>query len=204
MNAISLKGFPDGSAVKNLPASAGHAGLIPGLGRSAEGNGNQLQFLLGKFHGQRSLLLLLLLSHFGHVWLCVTPQTAAHQATPFLGFSRQEHWSGLPFSSPMHESEKRKGSRSVMSNSSWPHGLQPTWLLCPCNFPGENTGVGCHRFLREEPGRMQSMRSWRVRHHLETEHAGISLKICSSYSHTLIFAEGSADVLHWCFNRVTR
>ena len=31
---------------------------------------------------------------------------AAHQAPPSLGFSRQEHWSGLPFSSPMHESEK--------------------------------------------------------------------------------------------------
>ena len=25
---------------------------------------------------------------------------------PSLGFSRQEHWSGLPFPSPMHESEK--------------------------------------------------------------------------------------------------
>ena len=34
------------------------------------------------------------------------PQTAAHQAPPSLGFSRQEHWSGLPFPSPMHESEK--------------------------------------------------------------------------------------------------
>ena len=30
---------------------------------------------------------------------------AAHQACPSLGFSRQEHWSGLPFPSPMHESE---------------------------------------------------------------------------------------------------
>ena len=29
-----------------------------------------------------------------------------HQALPSLGFSRQEHWSGLPFPSPMHESEK--------------------------------------------------------------------------------------------------
>ena len=28
-----------------------------------------------------------------------------------LGFSRQEHWSGLPLPSPMHESEKWKGSR---------------------------------------------------------------------------------------------
>ena len=32
--------------------------------------------------------------------------TEAHQAPPSLGFSRQEHWSGLIFPSPMHESEK--------------------------------------------------------------------------------------------------
>ena len=38
--------------------------------------------------------------------LCATPEMAAHQATPSLGFSRQEHWSGLPFPSPMDESEK--------------------------------------------------------------------------------------------------
>ena len=47
------------------------------------------------------LLLLLLLSRFSCVRLCATPQTAAHQAPPSLGFSRQEHWSGLPFPSPM-------------------------------------------------------------------------------------------------------
>ena len=52
------------------------------------------------------LLLLLLLRHFSRVRLCATLQTAAHQAPPSLGFSRQEHWSGLPFPSPMHESEK--------------------------------------------------------------------------------------------------
>ena len=34
----------------------------------------------------------------------------AHQAPPSLGFSRQEHWSGLPFPSPTHESEKWKWS----------------------------------------------------------------------------------------------
>jgi len=52
------------------------------------------------------LLLLLLLSRFSRVRLCATPYTAAHQAPPSLGFSRQEHWSGLPFPSPMHEGEK--------------------------------------------------------------------------------------------------
>ena len=50
-------------------------------------------------------VLLLLLSHFNRVRLCASPQTAAHQAPPSLGFSRKEHWSGLPFPSPMHESE---------------------------------------------------------------------------------------------------
>ena len=44
-------------------------------------------------------LQLLLLSHFSPIRLCATPQTAAHQASPSLGFSRQEHWSGLPFPS---------------------------------------------------------------------------------------------------------
>ena len=48
---------------------------------------------------------------------------AAHQAPLSLGFSRQEHWSGLLFPSPMHESETWKWSRSVMPNSLWPHGL---------------------------------------------------------------------------------
>ena len=64
----------------------------------------------GERMGRADWLTLLLLSYFSHVWLCVTPQTAAHQAPPSLGFSRQEHWSGLPFPSPMHESEKWKWS----------------------------------------------------------------------------------------------
>ena len=46
------------------------------------------------------LLLLLLLSNFSRVRLCATPETAAHEAPPSLGFSRQEHWSALPFPSP--------------------------------------------------------------------------------------------------------
>ena len=88
--------------------------------------------------------LLLLLSHFSRVRLCVTPQTAAHQAPLPLGFSRQEHWSGLPCPSPMHESEKWKWSHSVVSNPQQPHGLQPSRLLHPWDFPGKSTGVGCH------------------------------------------------------------
>ena len=65
-------------------------------------------------------LLLLLLSCFSRVRPCATPQTAAQQAPPSLGFSRQEYWSGLPSPSPMHESGKWKWSRSVVSDLATP------------------------------------------------------------------------------------
>ena len=100
-----------------------------------------------KISRSTSSSLLLLLSRFSHVRLGATPEMADHQAPPYLGFSRQEHWSGLPFPSPMHESEKWKWSRSVVSDSSRPHGLQPTRLLRPWDFPGKGTGVGCHCLL---------------------------------------------------------
>ena len=70
---------------------------------------------------------------------------------PGIGFSRQEHWSGLPFLSPMHESEKWKWSRSVVSDSLQPHGLQPTRLLHPWDFPGKSTGMGCQCLLWKMP-----------------------------------------------------
>ena len=94
------------------------------------------------------IMLVLLLSRFSRIRLCATPETAAHQAPPSLGFSRQEHWSGLPFPSPMHESEKWKWSRSVVSAPQRPQGLQPSRLLCPWDFPGKSTGVGCHCLLQ--------------------------------------------------------
>ena len=66
----------------------------------------------------------------------------------------------------MHESEKWKWSRSVVSDSLWPHGLQPTRLLHPWEFPGEGTGVGCHRLLwffmlEDEKGRYAPLRFFR-------------------------------------------
>ena len=38
---------------------------------------------------------------FSRVWLLATPWTAAHQAPPSMGFSRQEYWSGVPLHSPL-------------------------------------------------------------------------------------------------------
>ena len=63
------------------------------------------------------LLLLLLLNHVSRIWLCATPKTAAHDTPPSLGFSRQEHKSGLPFPSPMHASEKWKWKVKMKSES---------------------------------------------------------------------------------------
>ena len=60
--------------------------------------------------------------------------------------ARTLKWVVFPF--PMHESEKWKWSCSIVSSSLRHHGLQPTRLLRPWDFPGKSTGVGCHCFLR--------------------------------------------------------
>ena len=74
------------------------------------------------------LLLLLLLHCFSHVRFC-DPIDGSPPGFPSLGFSTWEHWSGLPFPSPTHESEKWKWSRSVVSDSSDP---------MDCSLPGSS------------------------------------------------------------------
>ena len=44
------------------------------------------------------------------VWLFLTPWTAAYQAPPSMGFSRQEYWSGVPLPSPSRKFCKSEGS----------------------------------------------------------------------------------------------
>ena len=55
------------------------------------------------------------------VRLFATPWTAANQAPPSLGFSRQKHWSGLPFPSPTHmpggQKKKNKTRRRIVISS---------------------------------------------------------------------------------------
>ena len=70
----------------------------------------------------------------------------SYQAPLSLGFSRQEHWSALPFPSPMYESESEVAqSCPTLSDpidgslpGSSAHGI----------FPGKSTGVGCHCLLQ--------------------------------------------------------
>ena len=70
---------------------------------------------------------LLLLSHSSRIQPCVTPQMAAHWAPLSLGFSRHEHWSGLPFPSPMHSCMLSCFSRVRLCASLWTaaHSVAP-------------------------------------------------------------------------------
>ena len=80
-----------------------------------------------------------------HVRPSVTPWTAAYQAPPSMGFSRQEYWSGVPLPSPIDflviinyrfplSLACVVLCSSVMSNFLWQHRLLPTRLLCPWGF----------------------------------------------------------------------
>ena len=70
----------------------------------------------------------------------------------------------------MHESEKRKWGLSVVSDSQRPHGLQHTRLLCPWDFQGKSTGVGCPCLLWTDPEEVvkkkrekKKKKNWRCR-----------------------------------------
>ena len=83
-----------------------------------------------------------------HVRLFATPQTVAHQAPLSMGFSRQKQWRALPFPSPKGTIERKK-VKLLVSDSLSSHGLQPTRLLHPWNFPSRSFGVGCHFLLQD-------------------------------------------------------
>ena len=71
--------------------------------------------------------------------LCPTlcdPIDGAHQAPPSLGFSRQEHWSGLPFPSPMRESESEVAQLCLTLSDPM-----------DCSLPGSSLSMG---FCRQE------------------------------------------------------
>ena len=72
------------------------------------------------------------------VRLVATPWTAAHQAPPSMGFSRQEYWSGVPLSPPWHPitSWQIDGEKSGNSDRFYFLGLQNhcRWWLHPWNL----------------------------------------------------------------------
>ena len=85
-------------------------------------------FLPGDFNGQRSLA--------GYSpWCHKESDTTKHTSTK----QNKVH----------HHNQKKKLvlSHPVVYNSLWPHGLQPSRLLCPRVSLGKNTEVGCHFLL---------------------------------------------------------
>ena len=64
------------------------------------------------------------------VWLLVTPWTAAHQAPPSLGFSRQEDWSGSPLPSLKWKLENLYLYQSRLQLRKKPNHLKKRYQLC--------------------------------------------------------------------------
>ena len=65
-----------------------------------------------------------------------------------------------------------------MSNSLWPSGLQLTRRLCPWDFPGKNTGVGCHFLLQgiflTQGSNLHILLDWQILYHWATREAQLS------------------------------
>ena len=66
-------------------------------------------------------------------------------AVPGILQARTLEWVAISFSNALRWKVKVKSS--VVLDSSWPLGLQPTRFLHPWDFPGKSTEVGCHCFL---------------------------------------------------------
>ena len=134
INYALCGGFPGGGAAKNPPANARDTCLIPGPGRSPRGrNGNPLQFSCWENPMDRG-------AYRATVHGVEKSQTQlskhACSVATYLG-------EFVPLASLVTSAFSVSISRSVVSNSFRPHGLQPTTLLCPWDFSSKNTGVGC-------------------------------------------------------------
>ena len=83
-------------------------------------------------------------SHQSCPTLC-DPIDGSPPGSPVPGIlqARTLEWVAISFSNAW----KWKWSHSVVSGSLGPHGLKPTRLLCPWDFPSKSTGVGCHCLL---------------------------------------------------------
>ena len=84
---------------------------------------------------------------------CLTlcdPIDGSPTCSPIPGILQARTMERVAISFSKAESEKWKWSRSVVSDSQWPRGLQPTRLLRPWDFAGKSTGVGCHCLLWHE------------------------------------------------------
>ena len=161
-------GYPGGSSGKESACNDGDWRSIPGLGRSpGEENDYLLQYSCLKNPMVRGVWWAAVhgviksqtwLSNKAHTHTaaakslqsCPTlcdPTDGSPWGSPVPGVlqARTLEWVAISFSNAWKWKVKVK--HSVMSDPQRPHGLQPTRLLHPWDFPGKSTGVGCHCLL---------------------------------------------------------
>ena len=86
-----------------------------------------------------------------HVQLFATPWTAAYQAPPSMGFSRQEYWSGVPLPSLLLQKKKKKKEEEEEETNSIKHS----------NVEFRKNGKEWDWFTRTFTGRLKLSQSWR-------------------------------------------
>ena len=142
------------------------------------------QMCIPSFHQVKLLLRLLWLSRFSRVRFCATPQAAAHQAPPPLGFSRQERWSGLPVPSPNTPTNYLQDLPST-------HILTNMWSCQPCEHLRSREYGVLLSFHSAHIIQRASWASWakclckctKVRYHLPTGPSGFFVPIRVFFTH---------------------
>ena len=124
---------------------------------------------------------------FSCVWLFVTLWTIVHEAPLFMGFSRQEHWSGLPCPSPGDLPDLGIEPASLLSLPSlalagaffttWRRQWQPTPVLLPGKSHGRRNLVGYSPW-----GRKESDTTERLHFHFFTTSAMVFLSSANSFT----------------------
>jgi len=103
-----------------------------------------------------------------HVQLLATPWTAAPQAPPSMGFSRQEYWSGVPLPSPSGNLGPYK--------SHWRRKWQPTPVFLPGESHGQRSLAGCSPWGHRESDTTERLT------HTYTKTGGPERQACTSMS----------------------
>ena len=96
-------------------------------------------------HPRFSQVLLMLLSRFSHVRLCVTPMDSNPPGSSVHGIlqARKLEWVAIAFSNACMHAKSLQSCPTLCD----PYGQQPTRLLCPQDSLGKNIGVSCHFLL---------------------------------------------------------
>ena len=117
-------------------------------------------------------------SVLSRVWLSATPWTAAYQAPPSVGFSRQEYWSGVPLPSP------NMPSRLVITFLPRSKRLLISWLQSPSAVILEPRKIVVHRYngilLLFICSVMSSSFQPHAQHHARLPCPSLSLGACSN------------------------